>query len=70
MVVRYYMPKGYAKKTIYLNQDYINKAIKIFNVKTEKDAVNKALEVVIEESEIIETHNEIGGSGVIERIYR
>ena len=63
------MSRNYVKKTILLNQDYINRAIKIFNVKTEKDAVNRALEVIVEESEIIDIHKEIGGSGRIERIF-
>ena len=35
------------KKTIELNQDYIDRARVIFGVKTEKAAVNKALEMVM-----------------------
>ncbi|MCP4629642.1 MAG: type II toxin-antitoxin system VapB family antitoxin [bacterium] len=35
------------KKTIELNQEYIDRARVIFGVKTEKAAVNKALEMVI-----------------------
>lgn len=42
------------KKTIYLDQDYINRARKIFGVKTEKEAVNKALELAIIDDEIIQ----------------
>ncbi len=57
------------KKTIMLNQDYIDKVIEIFHVKTEKDAVNKALEIVVEESDIIHTHEEIGGTGEIEKVF-
>ncbi len=57
------------KKTIMLNQDYIDKAIEIFHVKTEKDAVNKALEIVVEESDITHTHEEIGGTGEIEKVF-
>ncbi len=58
------------KKTILLNQDHINKAIKMFNVKTEKDAVNKALEIVTEEADIINVHKEIGGVGGVEDVVK
>ena len=58
------------KKTIFLNQNYVNKAIKIFNVKTEKDAVNRALEIVVEDNEIINIHKEIGGTGKIEKVFK
>ena len=64
------MALNLVKKTIVLNQDYINKAQKIFNVKTEKEAVNLALEVVVEEDDIISTHKEIGGTGNIERLFK
>ena len=30
------------RKTIFLDQDNINRVIQMFNLKTEKDAVNKA----------------------------
>lgn len=53
------------KKTIFLNQDYINRAKKIFGVKTEKEAVNKALELSVIDDEIIKVHKEIGGKGEI-----
>ena len=41
------------KKTIELNQDYIDRARVIFGVRTEKAAVNKALELVIIDDEFI-----------------
>ena len=44
------------KKTVLLNQDNIDKAVKLFNVKTEKEAINRALELVIEEGDIIESY--------------
>lgn len=64
------MQKRYVKKTILLNQTNINKAIKLFNVKTEKEAVNRALEIVVEDSEIIEAHMETGGTGSIQRVFK
>jgi len=57
------------KKTIYLNQDYIDRAIKIFRVKTEKEAVNKSLELAVIDDEIIQVHKEIGGRGEIEKVW-
>lgn len=64
------MSDNLVKKTIYLNQDYINKVLEIFHVKTEKDAVNLALKVVCEESDIIKIHEEIGGKGTIEEVFK
>ncbi len=58
------------KKTIYLDQDYIDRAIKIFGVKTEKEAVNKALELAIIDNEIIQVHKDVGGKGEIEEVFR
>ena len=60
----------YVKKTIFINKANIKKALKILHAKTEKEAVNKALELVVEEDEIIAAHNEIGGAGEFEKIYK
>ena len=58
------------KKTIELNQDYIDRAREIFGVRTEKAAVNKALELVMIDDEIIKAHESIGGKGdVIEEVF-
>jgi len=51
------------KKTIELNQDYIDMARLIFSAKTEKEAVNKALEMVVIDNQIIEAHESVGGKG-------
>ena len=64
------MKAAYTKKTMFLNTSNIRKAQRILNAKTEKDAVNRALEIVIEENDIIQTHKEIAGAGNIEKIYR
>lgn len=64
------MENEYVKKTIMLNQNYINKALQIFNVKTEQEAVNRALEVIVEESEIIQVHDELGRIGEIEEEFK
>ena len=58
------------KKTIELNQDYIDRARVIFGVKTEKAAVNKALELLIIDDEIIKAHELIGGKGdVVQEVF-
>ncbi len=58
------------KKTIYLDQAYINRARKIFKVKTDKEAVNRALEQAIIDDDIIEAHRKIGGKGDIEKVFK
>lgn len=63
------MAGNFVKKTIYLNQEYINKVLEIFHVKTEKEAVNLALKAVCEEGEIIKIHKEIGGKADIEEVF-
>lgn len=53
------------KKTIELDQDTIDTARRIFGVRTEKEAVNKALEMVIIDNQIIEAHESIKGKGAL-----
>jgi hypothetical protein len=55
---------------MFLNKSFIRKARKILGAKTDKDAVNRALEIVVEENAIIRAHKEIAGVGTIEKIYR
>jgi len=57
-----HMPRM-VKKTIELDQDHIDMARRIFGVRTEKQAVNKALEMVIIDNQVIEAHESIGGKG-------
>jgi len=59
------------KKTIELDQDYVDRARRIFAVKTEKEAVNKALEIAVIDDQIIEAHASVGGKGgLIEDVFR
>jgi len=59
------------KKTIELNQDYIDMARLIFHVRTEKEAVNKALEMAIIDNNIIDAHEQVGGKGdMIEEVFK
>jgi len=53
------------KKTIELDQDYIDRARLIFEVRTEKEAVNKALEMAIIDDDIIKAHELAGGKGIV-----
>ena len=64
------MEKAYVKKTMFINTNYIKKALKVLDVKTEKEAVNKALEIVVEEDEIIHAHKEIGGTNAVQQVYK
>ena len=58
------------KKTIELNQDYIDRARVIFGVRTDKAAVNKAMELAVIDDEIIKANELIGGKGdVVEEVF-
>lgn len=52
-----------AKKTMEMNQDHIDRLHKIFGVKTEKEAVNRAMEMILADEEIIEAHRRMSGKG-------
>ena len=59
------------KKTIELDQDYIDRARMIFEVRTEKEAVNKALEMAVIDDDIIKAHELGGGKGdVINEVFK
>ena len=59
------------KKTIELDQDYIDRARMIFEVRTEKEAVNKALEMTVIDDDIIKAHELVGGKGdVINEVFK
>jgi len=59
------------KKTIVLDQDFIEKARLIFKVNTEKEAVNKALEMAVIDDDIIKAHKTIGGKGaMIDEVFK
>ncbi len=59
------------KKTVVLNQEYVDRARIIFQAKTEKEAINKALEMAIIDDEIIKVHDQIGGKGdIIEEAFK
>ncbi len=64
------MEATYIKKTLFLNESFVRKARKILKTKTEKETVNRALEIVVEENEIIQAHHDIAGAGHIETVYK
>ncbi len=64
------MHPKYVKKTIMLHQGNVNKIVKFLNAKTEKEAVNRALEIILDEEGIVNAHREIGGAGIIAKIYK
>ncbi len=51
----------YVKKTIELDEALVKKVRRLFDVKTDKEAVNRALQLVADEDEIIETHVALAG---------
>lgn len=54
--------KTLVKKTIELDGAAIKKLRLIFNVSTDKEAVNRAIRLVAEEDEIIKTHRALAGT--------
>ena len=59
------------KKTIELNQEYIDRLRTIFQVRTDKEAVNRALEIAVMEDEIIRAHKDIEQQGdIIEDVFK
>lgn len=50
------------KKTIELDEKAIKKLRLIFDVHTDKEAVNRALQLLTEEDDIICTHESLAGS--------
>ena len=58
------------KKTIELDEDLIRKVRRVFDVKTDKEAVNQALRFVADESEIIDIHTALAGGLDFEPLFR
>lgn len=59
----------YVKKTIELDIEAVEKVRKIFDVKTDKEAVNQALRMIAEEDEIIKTHKKLAGKLDLEDLF-
>lgn len=58
------------KKTMEMNQDYIDRLREVFGVKTDKEAVNKALEMALIDDEIIKAHKRMrNGGDIIEKVF-
>ena len=59
------------KKTMEMNQEYIDRLREVFGVRTEKEAVNKALEMALIDDEIIKAHRRMREKGdVIEKVFK
>ncbi|MDY0038743.1 MAG: hypothetical protein RBS57_00410 [Desulforhabdus sp.] len=64
------MPK-LVKKTMQMNQEYIDRLREIFGVRTEKEAVNMAMEMALIDDEIIKAHQHMKAEGdIIEEVFR
>ncbi len=58
------------KKTMEMNQEYIDRLREVFGVRTEKEAVNRALEMALIDDEIIKAHGRMREKGdVIEKVF-
>ena len=60
---------NYVKKTIELDEDLVKKMRKIFDVKTDKEAVNRALRMVSAEDDIIKAHKKVAGQVDIDEVF-
>ena len=58
-----------AKKTIELDLDAVKKLRRLFDVKTDKEAVNRALRLVSSEDDIIETHEALAGQVELDSLF-
>lgn len=61
--------KALTKKTIELDQNAINRLRVIFNVSTDKEAVNRAIQLIAEEDEIIKTHKALVGKANLKNLF-
>jgi hypothetical protein len=57
------------KKTMELDEVAIGKLRKIFDVQTDKEAVNRAIQLVASEDEIIRTHESLAGKVELDVIF-
>ena len=61
---------GRVKETMEMNQEYIDRLREVFGVRTEKEAVNKALEMALIDDEIIKAHGRMRETGdIIEKVF-
>ena len=59
------------KKTMQMNQDYIDRLRRVFGVRTDTEAVNKAMEMALIDDEIISAHKRLRGKGeIVEEVFR
>jgi Arc/MetJ family transcription regulator len=61
---------SYVKKTIEIDAQAIKKTKKIFDVSTDKEAVNLALKFICDEDEIIRTHESLAGQLQLQDLFR
>jgi Arc/MetJ family transcription regulator len=57
------------KKTIELDENAIRKLRLIFDVQTDKEAVNRAIQLVASEDDIIQTHESLAGKIELEDLF-
>ncbi|MBI3535048.1 MAG: hypothetical protein HY072_06135 [Deltaproteobacteria bacterium] len=60
---------GLTKKTIELDKEAIRKLRVIFDVQTDKEAVNRAVQLVASEDDIIQIHQALAGKVELDEIF-
>jgi hypothetical protein len=63
------MPRKLKDKHIRLDQTKINRVKKVLGAKTETEAIDKALDLILAEEEINRVLDRIGGKGKIEQVF-
>ena len=56
-------------KHLRLDQDKIKRVKRLLNAKTETEAIEKALDIILAEEEVDKALKKVGGKGHIEKIY-
>lgn len=61
--------RGVRHKQVRVNQRKLDRVKSILGAATETEAIEKAMDLVLTENEIIKTHRRIKGKGRIERVF-
>ncbi len=61
--------RGVRHKHVRVDQEKLNRVKSILGATTETEAIEKALDLVLAEDEIVKVHRRIEGKGRIERVF-
>lgn len=63
------MKASIKRKNFYLDQNQIDRARKILEVKTETQAIRAALDLVVLRKEILDSLKKVAGKGGVEKVF-